>query len=130
QPSSILVPQGESASLVVIASAYPSATYQWLWNGDPIPGADSPVLEIPNFQPGDGGVFSVIVTNAYGEIESDEVEVALNTPPEISSLADIDTAPGTVVGPLAFSVVDGQTAASVLHVSAASSRPDIIGHAG
>jgi hypothetical protein len=52
-----------------------------------------------------------------------------NTPPTISSIADLSTAQNTATAPIAFTVGDGQTAAGSLIVSGSSSNPTLVPNA-
>ncbi len=49
-----------------------------------------------------------------------------NTPPTISSIADLSTSQNTATAPIAFTVGDAQTAAGSLIVSRASSNPTLV----
>jgi len=52
-----------------------------------------------------------------------------NTPPTISSIADLSTSQNTATAPIAFTVGDAQTAAGSLIVSGSSSNPTLVPNA-
>jgi hypothetical protein len=54
----------------VTVAAVPDATYQWLENGSPIPGAIQTMLTRANARPADASRYSVRVTNASGSATS------------------------------------------------------------
>ncbi len=67
------VPVGDTMELTVVASGVGTLTYQWRRNDTPVAGADAATLTLPNLQIGDGGRFSVVVTNAEGSVTSDDI---------------------------------------------------------
>ncbi|MFO1451088.1 MAG: hypothetical protein U1F61_23215 [Opitutaceae bacterium] len=68
-PVATTVALGASATLQVSASG-PSLTYQWRRNGQPVAGATSPTYGISAVQPGDAGLYTVLVTSASGTVET------------------------------------------------------------
>ena len=62
--------QGGSTVLDVIASGTPPLYYQWCFNGTNIPAATNNALALTNVQPDQAGLYSVIVSNAYGAVTS------------------------------------------------------------
>ncbi len=76
QPASQVVTQGAGFALSVAASD-PSAVYQWLLNGLPIPGADGSIYTVP--EAGITGSFDyrVQVTNEHGSNLSDVARVTI-----------------------------------------------------
>jgi hypothetical protein len=71
QPQSITVVAGGTANFVVEAGigAKPM-TYQWLLNGQAIPGATSATLAVSNVSGKDAGLYSVVVSNVIGTTTS------------------------------------------------------------
>ena len=63
----------------------PTPTVQWLKNGQPIPGATSTFLELPNVQLADAGVYSVLATNSSGSSTTNGETLIVNAPVAISS---------------------------------------------
>src|ERR1019366_547091 len=55
QPMSIGVARGSTATLSVTATGDSALAYQWWKNGNPIAGATSPTLTLPNIQTTDAG---------------------------------------------------------------------------
>lgn len=77
QPPVILAPPesrepfpGEDFLLQVEATGAGPLTYQWRRNGNNLPGATGRQLGLVNFQPTDGGLYSVVVANPFGAVES------------------------------------------------------------
>jgi alpha-tubulin suppressor-like RCC1 family protein len=64
------VEAGRSAHFVMSATGSLPLSYQWRYNGAPIPGATDEVLSLWSAQPTDRGAYSVTVRNAYGEVTS------------------------------------------------------------
>lgn len=64
-PISQIVKAGQTVNLSVIVTGTPPLTYQWRLNGVPIENTDSPGIQIPDAQPLNSGVYSVIVNNTY-----------------------------------------------------------------
>ncbi len=58
----------------------PSATVQWFYNGNQIPGATNDVLSLPNIQMNQAGNYSLVASNTYGAV-TNTVVVSVLTPP-------------------------------------------------
>ena len=54
----------------VVAAGGQPLTYQWRFNGTPIPGATSPTYGITNVQAANAGAYTVVVTNSFGAVVS------------------------------------------------------------
>ena len=77
QPHDVLVTIGETASFSILANGADPLSFQWLKNGDTIPGATQSSYIIPNCQlADDGSTFSCIVSNTVSTATS---QVALLT---------------------------------------------------
>lgn len=72
QPASQAVMLGSRVSFSVQAKAYPWPAYQWQFNGSAIPGANSSTYTIPVAEWKDAGSYSVVVSNALGNMPSAE----------------------------------------------------------
>ena len=70
QPVSRTVIPGEPIQFSVVATGTNPLRYQWLFAGNPLPGATQTALELNNVQPPPTGDFLVIVSNAFGAVTS------------------------------------------------------------
>src|SRR5207247_2241051 len=60
-------------------------TYQWWFNGQPISGANGPILTLPNVQPPTAGSYHVIVQNASGTFTGPDIVLTVALiPPTIT----------------------------------------------
>lgn len=90
QPSGEAVPPGAPVALRVIAAGTPPFAYQWkrngvaLSDGPNVSGARTPTLRIEHAQTSDAGQYTVMVTNAGGDITSNPAPLTVVTPPAIS----------------------------------------------
>jgi pectate lyase/pectin methylesterase-like acyl-CoA thioesterase len=74
QPQNTGVNIGATATLSVVASGAGPVQYQWRKNGGDITGANAATLTIPNAQPSDTGVYTVLVTSLdEGELSAPAV---------------------------------------------------------
>ena len=69
-PSSQTAGVGANVSFLVGASGDPTILYQWSFDGAPIAGANSPLLNLQNIQTTNQGSYSVVVTNNFGSSTS------------------------------------------------------------
>ncbi|MGJ8639618.1 MAG: LamG-like jellyroll fold domain-containing protein [Opitutaceae bacterium] len=83
-PQSHLLSVGNTLSLHVAVSGTGPFSYQWRRGTTPI-GSNSPQLEILELQLSDSGLYSVTVTNAQGDVTSNQVPVIINPAIEITS---------------------------------------------
>ena len=65
-PASVSVDVGESAMFIASATGSGPLTYQWRFNGVPIPGATLPAYSVPSAQLTNAGAYSLVVSNAVG----------------------------------------------------------------
>jgi len=70
QPLSQTVTQAQTVSLSAQVLANPAATYQWIFNGTPLPGATTSALTFPGVQLSNAGKYTVVVSNPYGSVTS------------------------------------------------------------
>jgi alpha-tubulin suppressor-like RCC1 family protein len=83
-PVSQSLPAGTNVSLTVTAAGTPPLYYQWLYNSNSVAGATNTALVLTNVQTNDSGVYSVVVSNAYGLTNSvDATLTVTSTPPTI-----------------------------------------------
>ena len=78
QPFSQEVFQGDTVTFNVVAAG-PNLTYQWTFNGSPIPGATSSSYTINNVQ--DGGYYAVIVGVGLNSVVSSNAELTVDGGP-------------------------------------------------
>ena len=81
QPFSRAAQLGSNATFTVLATGIPVLGFQWLFNGQNIPGASNASLSIANMQATNVGVYNVVVSNAFGSVVSDPASLSLATPP-------------------------------------------------
>jgi hypothetical protein len=62
---------GDTITFTVLADGTAPISYQWQFNGEDLPGETSTSLILPAVQLDQEGTYKVILTNAYGEVESD-----------------------------------------------------------
>jgi alpha-tubulin suppressor-like RCC1 family protein len=68
---------GTTTRLRIGATGSPPFTYQWRFNGFDLPGATNAVLELNKFQFDQAGIYSVIVSNAFGTATSREMRLTV-----------------------------------------------------
>jgi len=119
QPAGTVVEEGAGASFSVQARGVEPLTFQWLFDGKPIPGADQTSLSIPGVFPEDAGAYSVVVSNPAGTVTSDPALLGIGTsvPGFFNTGVDHDGLP------LADNAVDGHY---VLLVNPDTGSPDAI----
>lgn len=86
---------GQSATFTALPSGNPPFTYQWQFNGQPIPGATAAAVTLTNLQPTNSGLFRVVLSNASGSVTSAVATLTVLTPPAYFSQA-------LATGPLAY----------------------------
>src|SRR5205823_5093435 len=52
-------------------------SYQWRFNGNDIPGSNSPVLQLNDVQFGRAGTYSVVVSNAFGTVTNSSLTLGV-----------------------------------------------------
>ena len=75
QPQSQTIPIGAALTLSVQATGTAPLSYQWRLNGVSIPGANSSVFTLGNFQPANSGDYTVAVGDATGAVTSQVAKV-------------------------------------------------------
>lgn len=80
QPRSKTVAPGVAANLSVTATGVELMSYQWRFNGAPIPGATQPVLTLNSVNPAQAGTYSVIVSNSEGFVISSNAALTVSIP--------------------------------------------------
>jgi hypothetical protein len=85
QPLSVAVNPGASATLAVTVSGTGPILYQWRRDGVPVAGGTSATLSLAAAQPGDAGLYDVVITNVAGSVTSAGARIALNNPVNFSA---------------------------------------------
>lgn len=83
QPQSQTVKAGASASFSVGASGAGVLTYQWSFNGVPLPGQNNPGILLTNVASINSGDYGVAVSNSFGAVLSSNATLNVVTPPII-----------------------------------------------
>jgi hypothetical protein len=103
QPSNQTVVIGQSAVFNVFAGGTHPLSYQWTHNGTGIDGATSSSLVLTNVQRGQAGTYAVSITNAIGNITSDNALLTVSFPPANVRVVGAAVGPdGTVAVPIAL----------------------------
>lgn len=96
QPRNQTVVRGGTATFAVGAHVGCSCvplSYQWMFNGVPIPGATSQYYQISNVQPANAGHYAVHVWDVYTDTtSSDAILTVLPVPPALNSQPQSQTA--------------------------------------
>jgi uncharacterized delta-60 repeat protein len=97
QPQNVLASIGATATFSVTATGS-SPSYQWLFNGtNVLAGVTNSSCSITNVQPGNGGTYSVVVSNACGSTTSSNASLIVTIPYTFATLAG-STAYGSADG--------------------------------
>jgi hypothetical protein len=74
-PVQVITVMGDTITLNPYAIGVPPLSYQWRRNGVPIPGATTSSNTIAAINPGNAGIYDLVVTNLYGSATSRVVNV-------------------------------------------------------
>jgi hypothetical protein len=86
QPLSQSAAPGSTVRLLTMAVGVQPLSYQWRLNGSILPGATLSSYTIPGAQPADSGLYSVLVSNAFGGTVSSNAALTVGRPNSIVSL--------------------------------------------
>ncbi|MFM1746864.1 MAG: hypothetical protein RLZZ188_530 [Verrucomicrobiota bacterium] len=89
QPVARAAAIGDSIRFSVVAQNAGGAVYQWLKDGDPIPGANSPVINLPAVAAKDAGTYAVTVTTASGSVTSTAASLSFGQPANPGRLVNL-----------------------------------------
>lgn len=97
QPAGMIVDPGTSLALTAAASGSP--TYQWYRGATPLAGKTSATFSLTNAQAADGGIYTVVATNAVASVTSEPafVEVRRAQALTFSAMADRSVSAGASV---------------------------------
>ncbi len=87
QPTNQVVNAGTSATFSVSADGTGPLSFQWFFNGNPLPGATSAALTLNNVGAANAGAYFVSVSNLVGVVTSASASLSLNAPPAITSIS-------------------------------------------
>ena len=107
QPQNVTVAQGASATFRVTASGTATLAYQWRRNGSTISGATNSTYTISSATPAAAGNYSVVVSNAYGTVTSNNATLTVTSVPVITNQPQSITV--TQGGSAAFTVTAAGT---------------------
>jgi len=111
QPVDISVKPGTNVTFNVVALSTTLLRYQWKFNGIEIPGANSDSYTIYNVQLKDVGVYSVMVSDDNGSIESNPARLIVLIDPTI------------ILPPLSISIPKGGSAVLSVEVTNTATLP-------
>lgn len=77
QPVSLIVTQGGTATLSVMAQGQAPLSYQWQWGGTNLTDGTNAILAIANVQKTHAGYYSVLVSNAAGVTNSRAAQIVV-----------------------------------------------------
>jgi hypothetical protein len=105
QPVGHEVEGGDSVTFSVVVTNTLVLSYQWMFNGSPIPGATRSSFTLASCHPSDAGSYSVFISNCFGSVTSEVADLSVQcvAPP---------IGPGVPTG---LSVTDLTDEAFVLH---------------
>jgi len=84
EPLDAIVPAGSTALFEVAAAGPPPLAYQWFFNSEPMSGATSNSLVLPNVQSGNTGPYFAVIANPQGAVTSSIARLSLLVPPMIA----------------------------------------------
>ncbi|MGC8991373.1 MAG: immunoglobulin domain-containing protein [Verrucomicrobiia bacterium] len=77
QPQSRLANTGDTVTFVAAGNGTPPLTWQWYFNGEPVPWGTGPSLTITNLTLGNCGAYHVVLSNPYGQATSAVATLAI-----------------------------------------------------
>jgi hypothetical protein len=98
QPSNATLTVGNAATFTVVATGTAPLSYQWSKNSVAITGATSATYAIASAQSGDGGSYTVAVTNLAGSVTSNAATLTVSTVPVAPSIATQPTSASVAAG--------------------------------
>ncbi len=124
QPQGQSIDLGSSATFSVSATGAAPLRYQWVRNGNPIPGATTSTLVLTTVKSTDAGNYGVVVANSIGAVRSDKANLSVSIGNGALSTAD-DFADRITFNPLVSPVFGDNSSAT-----SESGEPDHAGKTG
>jgi len=81
QPTNQTATVGNNPLFSVLVSGTAPLAYQWMFNGDELPGATDRSLTLVAVQAAQAGSYSVRITNSLGSVTSSNAQLVVNPPP-------------------------------------------------
>ena len=78
QPSHVVLSEGATGKIALRVVGAPLPALQWLFNGQPVPGATQATLTIPSVTRADEGLYTVIASNALGQATSGPIPAVVS----------------------------------------------------
>lgn len=78
QPASQTASLGKTVRFRILAAGTAPLRYQWMFDGDALPGATNAILTLLDAQTNQAGIYSVVVTNAGGAIASSNAVLSVS----------------------------------------------------
>lgn len=94
-PTSVTVVRGSQVAFTAVARGTEPLTYQWFFNGQPLPGRDFQVLGIATVTDADAGLYSVRISNSAGSTGTNPARLTV-VAPNVPVAPSISTQPGTL----------------------------------
>lgn len=107
QPTNQVLFPNQAVSLLVQAAGFPSPSFQWMKDSQPLTGATNTTLTLSNFVAGTAGAYAVVVSNIVGVVTSVVCQVTL-----APTSLDVAMCAGVVLHGPVGAVVDIQAASS------------------
>jgi hypothetical protein len=85
-PAFQMVRGGTNVTFTTVSSGTPPYSYQWLFEGDVLSGATNADLSLLNVQPGNSGVYSIVISSLTGSSISSNAQLVVLSPPSITSV--------------------------------------------
>ena len=82
-PSSQEASLGQTVTFTASATGSPPLTYQWWFNGSPVPGAGTTWLQLTDVQLTQAGSYCLVITNAFGAVTSPPAELTVTALPPV-----------------------------------------------
>jgi alpha-tubulin suppressor-like RCC1 family protein len=109
QPQDVSAIAGSNVTFTVVAKGDMPLNYQWFFNGSVLSAATNAVLQIPDVQARDAGIYTVTISNQLGSIRSQDTYLAVD--PSAPVITDQPLSQVAALGyPVTFTLTAGGTA--------------------